>query len=263
MTTETESLIKALLIEDDPLARLVARKSLEACGCFVTEADCVATGRSVWEANTFDVVVCDHRLPDGTGLELIEAMRGQERTECVLYLTAESEDIHEDVQKKLSLAAVLMKPVDLEQLRELLQGLGSEPADNVETVADASGLRREGRFAVWTVPAEADGAWCTDRQREEERWVALDVAGREDVSSDLMAGMQVWSDACRRSGGRFCLVNVGLLLQQALESSGADLDVLEDEADLDSEGRRLASGHERQALLASVVLPDEEVGHGE
>lgn len=64
-----------LLVEDDYDARVIYRTTLKHAGYRVIEAPTVKDARDAVRAIVPDVVVLDCRLPDGDGLELVNAWR--------------------------------------------------------------------------------------------------------------------------------------------------------------------------------------------
>lgn len=61
-----------LLIEDDDLLRMIFSRSFRRRGFGVIEARDVASGRDALRTQSFDVVVSDYELGDGTALDLLD-----------------------------------------------------------------------------------------------------------------------------------------------------------------------------------------------
>lgn len=72
-----------------------------------------------------DVVVTDYQMPLMTGIELIEKMRGDDRTRStpVILLTARSFAITEEMQQQLGVSACLSKPFSPKELLKTIQDL--------------------------------------------------------------------------------------------------------------------------------------------
>jgi PAS domain S-box-containing protein len=66
-----------LLVEDNPMDQLAIREILKACDetYELSIASTVAQAKSILEETTFDVVISDYDLEDGTGLEIIRAAK--------------------------------------------------------------------------------------------------------------------------------------------------------------------------------------------
>lgn len=82
-----------LYVEDHDDARLLLRDLLAVEGFVVTTAASVSEALAAMDAGTrFDVIVTDHSLPDGTGIEMLETARATGRlneTTRVFLFTAE------------------------------------------------------------------------------------------------------------------------------------------------------------------------------
>ena len=82
---------RVLYIDDDPgLARLVQR-AMDRRGYFFEHADTGEAGLARVAAGGIDVVVLDHYLPTGTGLDVLAGMAGLSDYPAVVYVTASSE----------------------------------------------------------------------------------------------------------------------------------------------------------------------------
>jgi DNA-binding NtrC family response regulator len=64
-----------LVVDDDPSVRTSIRTMLQGCGFTVVEADCCETGIAAFRSHRPDVVLVEHRLPDGDGVHLIVQLR--------------------------------------------------------------------------------------------------------------------------------------------------------------------------------------------
>ena len=88
--TVDPSAVRLLLIEDDPQVVEALREGL-AAGVFAFEhASSVAEGRSFLGRQTFDLLVLDLNLPDGSGLAIADELRAAGRELPILVLTARS-----------------------------------------------------------------------------------------------------------------------------------------------------------------------------
>ncbi len=88
--TADPSAVRLLLIEDDPQVVEAVREGLPG-GAFTFEhAASVAEGRSCLGRQTFDILVLDLNLPDGSGLAIADDLRAAGRELPILMLTARS-----------------------------------------------------------------------------------------------------------------------------------------------------------------------------
>ena len=77
-----------LVVDDEPSARLTLGLLLRHRGHLVREADGVSAATSALGAEAFDVVITDLRMPDGLGLEVLQAARARCPDANVIVLTA-------------------------------------------------------------------------------------------------------------------------------------------------------------------------------
>ena len=128
-----------LLVEDERLLRWALRSRLEKAGHFVDEAPTLAAAEEHLRRRRPDVVLLDINLPDGNGLEFLEAQHEKLAESSVLVFTADGRV--EDAVRAMKLGAVdfLNKPVDHEELIRLVakahalhrQGLDAEAGRRV------------------------------------------------------------------------------------------------------------------------------------
>ena len=73
-----ENKITILLVEDQPICRMGIRSTLEHSKLnyqIVAEADTVAKAVGFLEHNAPDIILLDYMLPDGTGMDVIDAAK--------------------------------------------------------------------------------------------------------------------------------------------------------------------------------------------
>src|SRR5947208_10507610 len=80
--------MRVLIVEDDPELAALLRDGLRAQRIDPTVAATFAAGREQAVLTSFDVIILDVRLPDGTGFALCGDLRRQGVTTPVLMLTA-------------------------------------------------------------------------------------------------------------------------------------------------------------------------------
>src|SRR6059036_3865483 len=80
-----------LVVDDEPSARSTLALLLRRRGHRVEEADGVASATKRLAEQTFDLVVTDLRMPDGDGLDVLQAARAQADAPEVILLTAYAE----------------------------------------------------------------------------------------------------------------------------------------------------------------------------
>ena len=118
--------LRVLLIEDNPVNRLLAERQLQRLG---HQLDVVAEGlaglKSLREG-TYDVLLVDRHLPDIDGVEVARRIRVAERDghlagrTPIIAVTADASAGHRERCLAAGMDAFLTKPLDLTQLQETL-----------------------------------------------------------------------------------------------------------------------------------------------
>ena len=111
----------ALVVEDDPVSGMVARRLLQKLGVRVDLAPSVAEALRSAERG-YDLFLLDVQLPDGDGLELVTKLRDRElhRTAVMVVVSAsQTVDLMERGQGR-GVDAYLAKPYTAAQLAEVL-----------------------------------------------------------------------------------------------------------------------------------------------
>lgn len=110
-----------LVIDDDRSVHHLISRSLEKIGFTVASAMDGEAGIRMISSVQPDVVLLDIRLPKQSGLELFQEIRARDRRLPVVFVTADSES--ETAIEAIQLGAYdyLRKPLDLNQLNELVQ----------------------------------------------------------------------------------------------------------------------------------------------
>jgi DNA-binding response OmpR family regulator len=106
---------RILLVEDCPDSREMYAIGLTMAGFVVLEAGTVSEALAAIEAGNIDVIVCDLRLADGSGIDVVRRLR--ERGSGVAYaLTGVNDDRLRQEAFGAGCAEVLVKPVAPDEL---------------------------------------------------------------------------------------------------------------------------------------------------
>jgi len=108
----------ALVVEDDPDAAETLIMLIEMEGFQGVAADTLAEARRHVANRVPDIALLDHRLPDGSGMELIAELAARGVTTIMLTGSGDPELIEQ--AKRRGAAGYLLKPVDIEALTGFL-----------------------------------------------------------------------------------------------------------------------------------------------
>ncbi len=111
--------LRLLIVEDHEATRTVLTRLLTRSGHRITAVTTMREALAAFAAERFDAVVSDLGLPDGSGLDL---MREIQRQRAVPAIALSGYGMEDDLRqtKEAGFCAHLVKPVNVDQLRDLL-----------------------------------------------------------------------------------------------------------------------------------------------
>lgn len=129
--------VEILLVEDHNDTARVLRRVLEHAGYAVKHAGNVARAQEIAATDSFDLVISDLGLPDGSGLDL---MRSLQTTHNLPGIALSGFGTEEDLRASAAagFAEHLTKPVDWPQLRAAIERLLQAKAESASSRAAAS-----------------------------------------------------------------------------------------------------------------------------
>lgn len=115
--------MKILVVEDETALQEVIRRSLEQERYVVETADTALAALRKVNAYSYDCILLDLMLPDGSGLQLLEHLKKQNRQESVIIVSAK--DSLDDKVAGLELGAddYLPKPFHLAELHARIRSV--------------------------------------------------------------------------------------------------------------------------------------------
>ncbi len=200
---------RILVVDDEMSLREFLTILLEEEGYEVSTADSVATGTQQLVAGGFDLVMCDLKLPDGSGLEVLEVARTREIKSPFIIITAHTTPQVALESLRAGAAEYLSKPFDVDDLKLILNkllGNGAEAADEDEV--------REVPNFIGSSPAIRRILEMVPRLAATPSTVL--ITGESGTGKELLAQAVHAFSGC--ANGPFLSVNCGALPEGLLES---------------------------------------------
>lgn len=116
---ETSRALRILLVEDHEDSRAVFTRLLQRWGHSVCVAGTVAEARTAIAGQEFDALLSDVGLPDGTGLDVVQAFRAKSTAPAVA-MSGFGTEVDLARSRAAGFSEHLVKPVSAEQLRRLV-----------------------------------------------------------------------------------------------------------------------------------------------
>ncbi|HTV48615.1 MAG TPA: MASE1 domain-containing protein [Phycisphaerae bacterium] len=121
--------LRILLVEDNEPTREVLTKLLERLGHRVTGVFTVADALAAIKAQSFDLLISDVGLPDGSGLDLMRQVRERYASRSIaLTGYGMTEDLHKS--QEAGFTHHLTKPVDFSELQETIEMIAAANSEN-------------------------------------------------------------------------------------------------------------------------------------
>jgi two-component system response regulator PilR (NtrC family) len=209
-----------LVVDDEPDLCTLYELTLVREGYDVETAGSVAEAWALLQAGRFGAVITDFRLPDGTGLELLQRMEAAGRPEKAIVITAYGSAQGAVEALKCGAFDYLTKPVDLRQFRAVVaSALGREPA--APAAAAAAPRRRPDAPPAPALQRLAGAGEAMQQVRERIAKVARSMApvlvqGESGTGKELVA--RAIHELSPRAAGPFVAVNCGAIPESLLEA---------------------------------------------
>lgn len=177
-SSETTSPLQALVVDDDPVIRLLASQALGAMGMSVVEAE---TGQEALDAvdhSTPDIIILDVGLPGRDGLDVCAELRQRPAAREIPVLIMTGRDDSEVIDRAFQVGATdfIGKPVDWQLLQHRVRFLMrahsafSELKDTLSALRDSesrlANAQRLARIGNWEwVPGSNEMLWSEQVHR--------------------------------------------------------------------------------------------------
>ncbi len=120
MSNSVHKTARILVIDDDPSMATLVHGLIPGAATCMTSALTIADGIRLASEQRFDVIVLDHMLPDGLGLDQIKQLVAHDRLRPILYITAQS-GAHTAIEAiKRGAFDYLTKPINFGLLKKRL-----------------------------------------------------------------------------------------------------------------------------------------------
>ena len=197
---------RILIVDDERSIREFLSILLEQEGYSVRTAEDVASGRQRLDDEVPDLVMCDLKLPDGTGLEVLEEAR-RRQLECpFIIITAHTTPQHALEAHRAGAAEYLSKPFNVDELKLIIDKLlhrRAAPTGEVEAT-EFIGSSEPMRRILDQIPRVA----ATPS--------TVLITGESGTGKELLA--RAIHSSSPRGSGPFLSINCGAMPEGLLES---------------------------------------------
>ncbi|HEY8121840.1 MAG TPA: sigma-54 dependent transcriptional regulator [Myxococcota bacterium] len=203
----------ALIVEDDPAQLEALQKLVEAEGFEVLACASIESALAALASTRFDVAAVDLRLRDGSGLDLVPALRAE--TDVVLITGQASV---ESAVEAFRGGAVdyLTKPIDTTRLRSILERSRRAARLRGQVSSLRGELREFGRFGRLIGRSPAMQEMYDQIQKVAPTDATVLITGETGAGKEVVAA--TIHELGGRSGKAFCPINCGAVAASLIES---------------------------------------------
>jgi len=226
--SSTNKPAQILVVDDEPDLRTLYELTLLREGYRVEAAGSVSEAWQHLDAGRFDAVITDMRLPDGLGMEILQRIQKDQRSERCVVMTAYGSAENAVEALKAGAFDYLTKPVDLKQFRavvasavqlqpqELPAPRAARPAAEDNRIASGPTVQGTGALDRLVGGSESMRLVKSRIAKVARGMAPVLVRGESGTGKELVARAV---HACsQRSEGPFVAVNCGAIPENLLEA---------------------------------------------
>jgi len=179
---------KIMVVDDERLVRWSLRQKCEEWGYHVIEADSGVPALKLAEKESPDLVLLDVRMPDLTGIEVLDQLKKSGDARAVIMITADPQ--LDDVKAALKLGAYdfVGKPVDFDELHVTIKNALETTSLRTEVQALRGEVRRgAGYDSVVSVSAKMTELMNFIRKVASSEATTILIQGESGTGKDLIA----------------------------------------------------------------------------
>ena len=111
----------AIVVDDEPdivdiFSDLLGEREIEVIAKGYNGKEAI----DLWTSNKPDILFIDIMMPDGTGIHAIKKIRQKNKNAFIIAVTADDSSITEEKLKDLKVNGIAYKPVDMNEIVELV-----------------------------------------------------------------------------------------------------------------------------------------------
>jgi two-component system response regulator PilR (NtrC family) len=211
------SIPRILVVDDEPDLRELLELTLVRMGLDVDSAASVSEARTALASTSYALCLTDMRLPDGSGMELVEAIAREFPATPVAVLTAFGSTDNAVAALKAGAFDYLSKPVALDHLRQLVSSAVKSNERSLPRATSAQPAPENSttlnRLLGDSIAMREVRALITRVSRSQ---APVAITGESGSGKELAA--RAIHDCSGRRAGPFVAVNCGAIPEQLMEA---------------------------------------------
>jgi two-component system response regulator AtoC len=208
---------KIMIVDDERLVRWSLRQKCEEWGYLVIEADAGEPGLRLAQQESPDLALLDVRLPDLTGIEVLDQLKKNGDARAIIMITADPQ--LDDVKAALKLGAYdfVGKPIDFDELQVAIRNALEATSLRNEVQALRGEMRREvGYDSVVSVSPKMTELMNFVKKVASSEATTILIQGESGTGKDLIAKAIHYESS--RSEKPFVAINCSAIPETLMEA---------------------------------------------
>jgi DNA-binding NtrC family response regulator len=208
---------KILIVDDERLVRWSLRQKCEEWGYTVIEAESGEPGLKLAQRESPDLVLLDVRMPDLSGIEVLDQLKKNGDARAVIMITADPQ--LDDVKAALKLGAYdfVGKPIDFDELHITIKNALEATSLRAEVQSLRSEVRRESGYdSVVSVSPKMTELMNFVRKVASSEATTILIQGESGTGKDLIAKAIHYESS--RQGKPFVAINCSAIPETLMEA---------------------------------------------
>ena len=208
---------KIMIVDDERLVRWSLRQKCEEWGYTVIEAESGEPGLKLAQRESPDLVLLDVRMPDLSGIEVLDQLKKNGDARAVIMITADPQ--LDDVKAALKLGAYdfVGKPIDFDELHITIKNALEATSLRAEVQSLRSEVRRESGYdSVVSVSPKMTELMNFVRKVASSEATTILIQGESGTGKDLIAKAIHYESS--RQGKPFVAINCSAIPETLMEA---------------------------------------------
>lgn len=117
---------RILLVDDEELVRNYVTRALSSRGYEMSVARDGASALELIRKEEFALAICDLKMPDLRGEEVIRELKALRPATCVIVITGSVSDISNPILPMVTVEGFLIKPFGINEIRDMVEKILKE-----------------------------------------------------------------------------------------------------------------------------------------
>ncbi len=206
---------RILVIDDEAHLRELLEITLIKMGLEVDSAESLEAARRYLNKHSYSLILTDMRLPDGSGLEMVEEVNVRYKNTPIAVITAFGSTDNAVVALKAGAFDYVSKPVALDQLRKLVRS--ALQIQNVKPVEEVAIVATKPSSPSFLIGQSSEIQQVRSQISRLARSMAPVIVTGESGSGKELAAREIHRNS-PRAGKAFVAVNCGAIPEMLMEA---------------------------------------------